>query len=217
MAYPSPVIWFIASLLIAMTSVGHRIFPNHNLPDVTSNNDRQPEVLIPGVLRCFVPPVNCPGFPNLVAGVSVALTCGGGKTVIAEAVTNTSGFFQIVVDSSRSILFDASNTNACRVTAKLPIASCAVFLHTGVLENPLGPVQTITDELFGNADGQETRPCTVSSDNGQSKAHDDHVLSTGRSSHDQSTLHDEHHITYTGNKSSYHNDQYSTMQENVHT
>ncbi|PON89783.1 hypothetical protein TorRG33x02_144630 [Trema orientale] len=219
MAYQTQVLLAIASLLIAMSSVAPRILPNLNLPDVTNNNNGQPGVRIPGVLKC-TRPVNCPGTPNLVAGVkvNVILTCDGRRTYVTNAVTDPSGFFQIVLDSSSSILFGASNTNECRVTARLPVIACVVFLPTGILDGPLVPVQTITDELLGNAIGQDvtTRPCTVNPNNDQSKVRDDHVLSTGdQSSYDQSTLYDDHHIAYTGT-SSYHSD-HSTMQANIHT
>ncbi|PON38213.1 hypothetical protein PanWU01x14_314320 [Parasponia andersonii] len=194
MAYPSPVLLFIASLLIAMNSVAHRILPNHNLPDVTSNNIApQPAVVIPGVLRCFIPPLSCPQDTPLVAGVNVILSCDGGRTAIANALTHTSGFFQIVVDSSSSILFGASNSNDCRIIPVLPIAGCGVFAPTGVVDDPLGAVKTLTENLFRNDDSQVVSMaaiCNAQSNSDQSKVHHEHAISSAQSSYyDPSTLH----------------------------
>ncbi|PON48553.1 hypothetical protein TorRG33x02_320020 [Trema orientale] len=188
MAYPSPVLLFIASLLIAMNSVAHahRILPNHNLPDVTSNNAPQPAVLVPGVLRCFIPPLSCPQDTPFVAGVNVILSCDGGRTAIANA---------IVVDSSSSILFGASNTNSndCRIIPVLPIAGCGVFAPTGVVDDPLGAVKTLTEKLFRNDDSQVVSMaaiCNAQSNSDQSKVHHEHAVSSAQSSYyDPSTLH----------------------------
>ncbi|PON89784.1 hypothetical protein TorRG33x02_144640 [Trema orientale] len=215
MAYPSPVLLFIAPLLVAMSSVALRILPNHNLPDVTNNNVRQPAVKIPGVVKCFVPPLNCPGTPNPVPGVNVnvILTCNEDRTVIADAVTDTSGFFQFVVDSSSTILSGASNTADCKAALRIPIAGCGVFLAKGVLDDPLGAVKSITDKLFDNDVGQPVSTaaiCSVNSGSDQLTVHDDHVVSSGQSSYDTSTtLHEDHHIADTG-KSTYYNDHIHT-------
>ncbi|PON89785.1 hypothetical protein TorRG33x02_144650 [Trema orientale] len=220
MAYPSPVLLFIAPLLVAMSSVALRILPNHNLPDVTNNNVRQPAVKIPGVVKCFVPPLNCPGTPNPVPGVNVnvILTCNEDRTVIADAVTDTSGFFQFIVDSSSTILSGASNTAYCTAGLRIPIAGCGVFLPKGVLDDPLGAVKTITDELFDH-DVDQPLPtaeiCSVNFGSDQSTVHDDHVVSSDQSSNDTSTLHEDRHIADTG-KSTYYND-HSTLQQNIHT
>ncbi|PON99859.1 hypothetical protein TorRG33x02_042770 [Trema orientale] len=163
-----------------MSWVAHSVLPNHKPPADApshSNNDPLARVRIAGVLRCRVAPRNPPIIEPLVAGVNVVLSCDGGSTVIADTVTNTDGFFEVVVDSASSILFGGSNTSNCKIKPRLPIAGCSVSVPTGVVSDPLGDHQTIIDKLFGNN--------VISNAN-------DHVVDTGKSYYDPSTVHDDH-------------------------
>ncbi|PON40040.1 hypothetical protein TorRG33x02_341370 [Trema orientale] len=203
MAYRTPVPFLIASFILFVSSYAHRILPIHNLPIAPSpsNNDRLVRVRVPGVLRCSIPPGQPPSRPPLVAGVNVILTCDGGKTAIGDAVTDTSGFFEIVADTWSSVLFGASNTDECRVTPRLVVAACSVFLPAGFLDHPLGSVETITDNLSALVD-QVISTGSI-----------DHVINKGKSYYDPSTV-SEDHIVYTG-ESPYYNG-HSTVQDNVH-
>ncbi|PON90407.1 hypothetical protein TorRG33x02_136920 [Trema orientale] len=191
MAYQTPVLLLIATLLVSMMSTfAHcmRILPNHKLPanapspsPSPSNNEPLVRVRIPGMLQCSLPPAIPPKFPPLVAGVNVGLSCDGGVTIIGNAVTNTSGFFEIVLDSASSVLFSASKSDACRVIPRLPIALCRVWLPKGVLENPVGAVLSITDKLFGNNDNV----VSAGNDHTLHAMHGDHLSYTRKSPYDK--------------------------------
>ncbi|PON40039.1 hypothetical protein TorRG33x02_341360 [Trema orientale] len=201
-----------------MSPVAHCFSPNHNLAanaPSPSNSNRLARVRIPGVLRCSVPPRNPPRIEPLVAGVNVVLSCDGGKTVIADAVTNTTGFFEVVFDSASSISFGGSNSDKCRIRPRLPIAGCSVSVPTGLVDDPFGAVQKILDKLLGTdnnvvsngndgdvvySTGQSSYNQVYNGNsyyNPSTSSNDNHVVYTGQSSYDQSTVHDES-VVYNG-------------------
>ncbi|KAL7225421.1 hypothetical protein ACSBR1_020735 [Camellia fascicularis] len=111
------------TLLIVATaaSVAHGIF-------IIGGRDVV-ELIVAGQLVCTVPGTNCPTCPG-IGGVNVFLSCNGGQTSLAQAITDPAGLVNFTVSFLDGTLFDQSR---CFVYARLPIASCVAFPPTGNL------------------------------------------------------------------------------------
>ncbi|XP_060178393.1 uncharacterized protein LOC132608385 [Lycium barbarum] len=83
-----------------------------------------------------------------IAGVNVRISCNGGKTSLAQVLTDANGFFQVVLTALDGILFDLNST-PCEVFVDTPIANCGVDLPKGVLRAPISIVGNLIQTLLG--------------------------------------------------------------------
>ncbi|KAJ8759765.1 hypothetical protein K2173_009866 [Erythroxylum novogranatense] len=132
MAYASV---FITTLLfLATASIAHA-FSVNGIPIA--------QVIIPGRLYCAVGGNPASGAKGL-ARVGVFLSCDGGKTSLAQVVTNTNGLFQIVLAVLDGVAFDPS---FCAIYVQLPVARCAVLPHTGCLQASISVTGVVPSTL----------------------------------------------------------------------
>ncbi|KAJ7972028.1 Pollen Ole e 1 allergen and extensin family protein [Quillaja saponaria] len=137
----------LAFLFVVTTSLAHGSF--------IINETTIAQVVIPGRAFCSINgnPVNS-NTPGL-AGVNVQLVCNG-ATTLTQVLTDSQGFFRIVLNTLDGILFDPSK---CVIRIRLPIASCSVLAPTsgnlqsvitlaGVVQSVLGAVANFTSGLF---------------------------------------------------------------------
>lgn len=148
MAYLSMLLSF--SLIICMSSMAHCSLLGsigNILPDFTGINS----VRVSGILECpFPTPLR--NEQSLPAGINVALTCDGGRTVISNAVTDTKGFFDITLDTLQSSILHPNQCDKCRITVRRnSIASCGVFLgHRGAILAPINCRDVVVEQLHGD-------------------------------------------------------------------
>lgn len=85
------------------------------------------------------------------AGVAVSGECNGVSGTIGQAVTNTTGFFSILITAVDGILFVPGQGLPCYVVIRLPVTgtNCKVFLPTGVLRAPVSLIGTVQGLLGG--------------------------------------------------------------------
>ncbi|PON44475.1 Pollen Ole e 1 allergen and extensin family protein [Trema orientale] len=158
MAY-LPVL-LLSVMLIAMSSVADCQYSHQN--DVVGGSGTITNLLpltavirVRGVLLCSVPPPSPPGSPPVLPqlnGVNVALSCDGGRSTIADVVTDVNGVFEFTTratDTIKAILFGPSQSGTCFVSTRFPIAGCGVTLPTGILRAPVRPVQTYAETVHG--------------------------------------------------------------------
>ncbi|KAI7990997.1 hypothetical protein LOK49_LG12G02593 [Camellia lanceoleosa] len=125
--YPSKLILSLLFVIATAASVAHSI------PIV--------DVSVAGRVVCTVPGTNCTTCCPGIAGVNVTLSCNGGRTTLAHAITNTGGSVNFTLSSADAgALFGQSQ---CFVYVKLPIATCYVFPPTGVLRSPVTFVRLV--------------------------------------------------------------------------
>ncbi|KAH7512868.1 uncharacterized protein LOC132800021 [Ziziphus jujuba] len=146
---PSAYLLFLAILVLATaTSSSAQILPPFStLPPVLQNSTNVAQVQALGVLSCTVTGTPIPFVPSPpVVGALVNLSCDGGRTTLAQAVTNTAGFYNVTLNVVQGLLF---NTTDCALFVGLPLVNCTIFPPRGVLRIPLG-VLTIVPGLLGN-------------------------------------------------------------------
>ncbi|GMP97723.1 hypothetical protein CsSME_00045871 [Camellia sinensis var. sinensis] len=100
---------------------------------VAHNNPIVAQVSVVGQMVCIVPGTNCTTCPG-IAGVKVTLSCNGGRTTLAQAITNNRGVVNLTLSAANVGVFDQSQ---CFVYVKLPVATCHVFSRTGTLRSPV--------------------------------------------------------------------------------
>ncbi|XP_073152270.1 uncharacterized protein [Henckelia pumila] len=83
-----------------------------------------------------------------LAGVNVNITCNGATTRITQVVTDSSGFFNAVLNFVDGLVFD-TNSSPCFVTVKLPIAKCVLLPPTGILRAPVTFLGTVVESVIG--------------------------------------------------------------------
>ncbi|THG15786.1 hypothetical protein TEA_023270 [Camellia sinensis var. sinensis] len=124
--YPSKLILSLLFVIATTASVAHSI----------RVVDQQLLLSVAGRVVCAVPGTNCttttcPG----IAGVNVTLSCNGGQTTLAQAMTTRGGSVNLTLSAPVVPLFRPPLQ--CFVYVKLPIATCKFFPHTGILRSPL--------------------------------------------------------------------------------
>ncbi|KAF8007115.1 hypothetical protein BT93_K1194 [Corymbia citriodora subsp. variegata] len=99
------------------------------------------QVSVAGLLSCAVPGT-LPALTSApLSGVTVVFTCNGGTIVLGQAVTNTTGFLDAVLDLADGLIFDSST---CVGTIDLlSIVSCNLFPPTGILRTSLALVSYV--------------------------------------------------------------------------
>ncbi|KAF7148048.1 hypothetical protein RHSIM_Rhsim03G0040600 [Rhododendron simsii] len=120
MAYTST--FLLALMVVATASVAHCV--------VIDGIDVA-QISLTGIVTCAVT-----GNPlgTGVAGVTVSLSCNGGQTTIAQALSDPTGAVTIVLSTVDSAVFDQS---LCFVTATLPVGTCTVSPPTGNVKSLL--------------------------------------------------------------------------------
>ncbi|EOA37515.1 hypothetical protein CARUB_v10011696mg [Capsella rubella] len=109
---------------------------------------------IRGVLRCTLTgDLNAPP----VSAATLFVTCNGRETTIPQVVTNPAGTFAILVNILATSLFNPSD---CRVTVRLPVATCSVFPPDGFLTSTVNLVDVIQTNV-GNIASFVTGPFLV--------------------------------------------------------
>ncbi|XP_075636826.1 uncharacterized protein LOC142609076 [Castanea sativa] len=110
MAYPAMLL--LALLLVSATSVAHGL---------SINGTNIAEIIVLGRMFCSLTGNPLPNIEaSGLAGVNVALVCNGAQGSIGEAVTNATGFYNIVLKNLDGIIFDKS---LCSITVKLPVGN----------------------------------------------------------------------------------------------
>ncbi|EXC35183.1 hypothetical protein L484_022736 [Morus notabilis] len=151
---------FLSFLLIICTSsmvhcslLGDNILDRNIIPDITGIS----RVRVTGVLSCPFPPV-VRNELSLPAGLNVALTCGEKRTVISDAVTDTSGFFEITLNTVQTSLLHPDQCDNCRIAVRGTSASaCIVYPgRRGALLAPINCHDTIVETLHGDEQGRGT-------------------------------------------------------------
>ncbi|KAJ0945532.1 putative phylloplanin [Helianthus annuus] len=101
-------------------------------------------VNISGIVTCSVNgSANAPPFPNAL----VELSCGG--NVIASAVTNAQGVFNITVNPLRVTLNNL--LSSCRIIVATPLSNCNATLPTaGTLQSALQVAGTFIRGILNN-------------------------------------------------------------------
>ncbi|PON89781.1 hypothetical protein TorRG33x02_144610 [Trema orientale] len=142
-------------LLIAASTASDIVDSCSMSHDIT---DQDPKLLyrirILGLLKCSSNSEICPP----LAGAKVIFSCDGGKIALADTMTETDGFYEIVVDIEKSINPHNLSDNDCRIVVGLPVARCEVFPSAGTLEAPLSPRGTYPDEFLGLVANYEAGP-----------------------------------------------------------
>ncbi|GMP97724.1 hypothetical protein CsSME_00045872 [Camellia sinensis var. sinensis] len=100
---------------------------------VAHSNPIVAQVSVAGRVVCTVPGTNCTTCPG-IAGVKVTLSCNGGRTTLAQAITNNRGVVNLTLSAANVGVFDQSQ---CFFYVKLPVATCRVFPRTGTLRSPV--------------------------------------------------------------------------------
>lgn len=128
----------ISALLISMifmaslSSISHALVLNGLLINA---------VQVTGVLHCSLNGnLNAPP----LIGVTVHLVCDGSSTDLAQAVTDQSGAFNIMLRLQSLTNFDLQR---CSIRVNLPVASCSIFPSTGFLTGSLGLLRVIQSTL----------------------------------------------------------------------
>ncbi|KAL7197596.1 hypothetical protein ACSBR2_020185 [Camellia fascicularis] len=121
--YPSKLILSLLFVVATAASVAHSIPVVGQLP-----------VSVAGRVVCTVPGTNCTTCPG-IAGVNVTLSCDGGRTILAQAITTRGGSVNLALSVPGVPLF--GQLLQCFVYVKLPVAACNVFPRTGTLRSPL--------------------------------------------------------------------------------
>ncbi|PON31540.1 Pollen Ole e 1 allergen and extensin family protein [Parasponia andersonii] len=131
-------------LLIAFALVASTLVANSELLVNLSKLARLEAI---GHLTCSIPSPLPQAQP--LTKVKVTLTCNGGRSALGEALTNTNGFFQVIISVIDSVLLDTSN---CAAYAKLrPGLNCTLFPPTGTLRsavNVLGIVDSVSGPVL---------------------------------------------------------------------
>ncbi|THG16821.1 hypothetical protein TEA_004098 [Camellia sinensis var. sinensis] len=122
--YPSKLILSLLFVVATAASVAHSI------PVV----GQQLSLSIAGRVVCTVPGTNCTTCPG-IAGVNVTLSCNGGRTILAQAITTRGGLVNLALSVPGVPLL--GQLQQCLVYVKLPIAACNVFPRTRTLRSPL--------------------------------------------------------------------------------
>ncbi|XP_028066681.1 uncharacterized protein LOC114269552 [Camellia sinensis] len=120
---PSKLILSLLFVIATTASVAHSI------PVV----DQQLLLSVAGRVVCTLLGTNCTTCPG-IAGVNVILSCNGGQTTLAQAITTRGGSVNLTLSAPFVPLFHPSQQ--CFVYVKLPIATCKVFPPTGILRSP---------------------------------------------------------------------------------
>ncbi|KAL7197600.1 hypothetical protein ACSBR2_020189 [Camellia fascicularis] len=128
--YPSKLILSLLFVIATTASVAHSI------PVV----DQQLLLSVAGRVVCTVPGTNCTTCPG-IAGVNVTLSCDGGRTILAQAITTRGGSVKLALSVPGVPLLGQSLQ--CFVYVKLPVAACNVFPPTGILRSPLTVVNIV--------------------------------------------------------------------------
>ncbi|CAL5431161.1 unnamed protein product [Camellia sinensis] len=122
--YPSKLILSLLFVVATAASVAHSI------PVV----GQRLSLSVTGRVVCTVPGTNCTTCPG-IAGVNVTLSCNGGQTILAQAITTRGGLVRLILSAPVVPPFGLSQQ--CMAYVKLPIANCHVFPLTGILRYPL--------------------------------------------------------------------------------
>lgn len=99
---------------------------------------------ISGLVSCSVNGsiINTPPFPNALVEVS----CGG--NVIASAITNGSGAFNMILNPLQFLMNNLLSSN-CNVRVVTPLSNCnATLPSTGILQSPLQFIGTTARGLI---------------------------------------------------------------------
>ncbi|XAR68429.1 hypothetical protein NMG60_11003538 [Bertholletia excelsa] len=67
-------------------------------------------------------------------GVNVSLSCDGAQTSLADAITDPTGAFRIILKTIESFVFAEGE---CAIYVNLPLVSCAILPPSGVLRAPI--------------------------------------------------------------------------------
>ncbi|THG15785.1 hypothetical protein TEA_023269 [Camellia sinensis var. sinensis] len=108
---PSKLILSLLFVIATTASVAHSI------PVV----DQQLLLSVAGRVVCTLLGTNCTTCPG-IAGVNVILSCNGGQTTLAQAITTRGGSVNLTLSAPFVPLFHPSQQ--CFVYVKLPIATC---------------------------------------------------------------------------------------------
>ncbi|XP_059669542.1 uncharacterized protein LOC132314737 [Cornus florida] len=149
MAYPSSSMFFFlfgVVLIASTTPMAHG--------SITLTNLVMAQINVLGRVACSINGNGNSSTPG-VAGAVLTLSCNGSQTNLGQAVTNTTGFFNVVLNAVDGLLFDPS---ACSVNVNLPLLNCYVSPPTGtlrsavnllnILPSTVGQVATLVSGLF---------------------------------------------------------------------
>ncbi|KAJ7972037.1 Pollen Ole e 1 allergen and extensin family protein [Quillaja saponaria] len=80
----------------------------------------------------------------VLAGVNVTLVSNGGTTILGQALTDTYGFFEVVLDIVDGVLFEPSISE---IRVRLPVANCALLPPTGNLKSAISLVGVVQSDV----------------------------------------------------------------------
>lgn len=157
MAYRSVLLLSISLAIFCMSTMANcSLLDNVVDPNIISDTTGIESVTIFGTAQCpFPPPVIRPNEASLPAGINVALTCDGGRTVISDAVTDTTGFFKITLNTLQSSIFHPNQCSRdCRIAVSSTFAGCGVVPgRRGNLLAPINCRDVVVQQLRGDEQG----------------------------------------------------------------
>ena len=118
----------------------------HNL---SINGTNIAEIIVLGRVFCSLTGNHLPNIEaSGLAGVNVALVCNGAQGSLGEALTNATGFYNIVLKTVDGITFDKS---LCSIAVKLPVGNCTLLPPTGTLTATITLVSIVQTALGADA------------------------------------------------------------------
>ncbi|EXC10462.1 hypothetical protein L484_008629 [Morus notabilis] len=155
MAYRSVLLLSISLAIICMSiMVNCSLLDNVVDPKIISDTTGIESVTIFGTAQCPFPPLARPNEASLPEGINVALTCDGGRTLISNALTDTTGFFKITLNTLQSSIFHPNQCSDCRIAVSSNFAGCGVFPgRRGSLLAPINCRDVVVQQLRGDEQG----------------------------------------------------------------